>query len=49
MFVSKANLDTVIQVYSPTTNAKEVEVEWFYENLGDFLELTTTKKMSFSS
>ena len=39
---------TVIQVYAPTTNAKEVEVEWFYEDLQDLLELTL-EKMSFSS
>ena len=31
---------TVIQVYAPTTNAKEAEVEWFYEDLQDLLELT---------
>ena len=37
---------TVIQVYAPTTNAKEAE--WFYEDLQDLLELTP-KKMSFSS
>ena len=36
----------VILVYVPTTNAKEAEVEWFYDNLKDLLEL---KKMSFSS
>ena len=30
----------VIQVYAPTTNAKETEVEWFYDDLQDFLELT---------
>ena len=35
---------TVIQVYAPTSNAEEAEVEWFYE---DLLELTP-KKMSFS-
>ena len=35
---------TVIQVYTPTTNAKEAEVEWFYENLEDLLELTPKKK-----
>ena len=35
---------TVIQVYAPTTNAEEAEVEWFYEDLQDFLELTHTKK-----
>ena len=38
----------VIQVYAPTNNAEEAEVEWFYEDLQDFLELTP-KKMSFSS
>ena len=31
---------TVIQVYAPTTNAKEAEVEQFCEDLQDFLELT---------
>ena len=31
---------TVIQVYAPTTNAKEAEVEWFYDDLQDLLELT---------
>ena len=34
---------TVIQVYVPTTNAKEAEVEWFYEDLQDLLELTPKK------
>ena len=38
---------TVIQVYAPTSNAEEAEVEWFYEDLTDLLELTP-KKMSFS-
>ena len=38
---------TVIQVYAQTTNAEEAEVEWFYEDLQDLLELTPTK-MSFS-
>ena len=37
----------IIQVYAPTTNAKEAEVEWFYEDLEDLIELTP-KKMSFS-
>ena len=36
---------TVIQIYSPTSNAEEAEVEWFYENLQDLLELIP-KKMS---
>ena len=31
---------TVIQVYAPTSNAEEAEVEWFYEDLQDFLGLT---------
>ena len=35
---------TVIQVYAPTSNAEEAEVEWFYEDLEDFLELTPKKK-----
>ena len=39
---------TVIEVYAPTTNAKEAKVEWFYDDLQDLLELTP-KKMSFSS
>ena len=38
---------TVIQTYAPTSNAEEAEVEWFYEDLQDLLELTP-KKMSFS-
>ena len=35
---------TVIQVYAPTTNAKETEVEWFYEDLLYFLELAPKGK-----
>ena len=35
---------TVIQVYAPTSNAEEVEVEWFYEDLQDLLELTPQKR-----
>ena len=38
---------TVIQVYVPTSNAEEAEVEQFYEDLQDLLELIS-KKMSFS-
>ena len=34
---------TVIQVYAPTSNAEEAEVEWFYEDLQDLLELTPQK------
>ena len=38
---------TVIQVYTPTSNTEETEVEWLYADLQDLLELTH-KKMSFS-
>ena len=38
---------TVIQVYSLTSNAEEAEVEWFYEDLQDFLELTPKKDVLF--
>ena len=34
---------TVIQVYAPTSNAEEAEVEWFYEDLQDLLKLTPPK------
>jgi len=34
---------TIIQVYAPTTNAEEDEVEWFCEDLQDLLELTPQK------
>ena len=33
----------VIQAYAPTSNAEEAEVEWFYEDLQDLLELTPKK------
>ena len=39
---------TVIEGYAPNINAEEAEVEWFYEDLRDLLELTPKKKMSFS-
>ena len=38
---------TVIQVYAPTSNAKEPEVEWFNEDLQDFPELTPQKSVFF--
>ena len=38
---------TVIQVYTLTINAKEAEVEWFCEDLQDFLELTPKKDVLF--
>ena len=37
----------VIQVYAPTTNAKEAEVEWLYEDLQDLPELTPKKTVVF--
>ena len=39
---------TVIQVYAPTSNAEEAEVEQFYEDLQDLLELTPKKDVQFS-
>ena len=38
---------TVIQVYAPTSNAEEVEVEWFCEGVQDLLELTPKKYVIF--
>ena len=38
---------TVIQVYTPTSSAEEAEVEWFYEDLQDLLELTPEKEVLF--
>ena len=38
---------TVIQIYAPTTNVKEAEAEWFYEDLQDLLELTPKKDVLF--
>ena len=38
---------TVIEVYAPTSNAEEAEVEWFYEDLQDILELTPKKHFLF--
>ena len=48
LFISKGkpfNI-TVIQVYAPTSNAEEAEVEWFYEELQDLLELTPQKDVT---
>ena len=50
LLVSKANHSisiTVIQVYAPTSNAEEAEVERFCEDLQDLLELTTKKDLLF--
>ena len=38
---------TVIQAYAPTSNTEEAEVEWFYEDLQDLLELTLKKDVLF--
>ena len=38
---------TVIQLYAPTSNSEEAEVEWFYEDLQDVLELTPQKDLLF--
>ena len=38
---------TVIQVYAPTSNTEEAEVEWFYEDIQDLLELTPKKDVLF--
>ena len=38
---------TVIQVYAPTSNTEKAEVEWFYEELQDLLELTPKKDVLF--
>ena len=38
---------TVIQVYTLTSNGEEAEVEWFYEDLWDLLELTPKKDVLF--
>ena len=46
-FQGKPFIITVIQVYTPTSNAEETEVEWFYEELQDLLELTPPKDVLF--
>ena len=43
-FQGKPFNTTVIQVYAPTSNAEEAEVEWFYEDLQDLLKELTPKK-----
>ena len=46
-FQGKSFNITVIQVYAPTSNAEEAEVEWFSEDLPDLLELTLNKDVFF--
>ena len=46
-FQGKSFNITVIQAYAPTSNANKAEVEWFYEDLQDTLELTPKKDVLF--
>ena len=46
-FQSKPFNITVIQVYAPTSNAEEAEVEWFYEDLQDLFRTNTPKRCHF--
>jgi len=46
-FQGKPFNTTVIQVYAPTSNAEEAEIEWFYKDLQDPLELTPKKDILF--
>ena len=46
-FQGKSFSITVSQVYASTTNAEEAEVEWLYDDLQDFLELTPPKDVLF--
>ena len=46
-FQGKPFNTTVMQIYAPTSNAEEAEVEWFYEDLEDLLELTPKKDVLF--
>ena len=41
-------LTTVIELYAPTSNAEKADVEWFYEDLQDLLELTPQKYVFFN-
>ena len=45
--LSPFNININIQVYAPISNAEEAEVEWFYEDLQDLLELTPKKDVLF--
>ena len=47
LFQGKPFNITVIQAYAPTSNAEEAEVEWFYEDLQDLLELTPKKDILY--
>ena len=45
--ISVHSISQVIQVYAPTSNADEAEIEWFYEDLQDLPELTPKKDVLF--
>ena len=45
--IPPSSSSTVIQFYAPTSNAEEAEIEWFYEDLQDLLELTPKKDVFF--
>ena len=47
LFQGKPSNITVIQAYAPTRNAEETEVEWFYEDLQDLLEITPQKDVLY--
>ena len=46
-FQGKPFSSTIIQVYAPTSNAEEVEVEWFHEDIQGLLELTPKRDVLF--
>ena len=46
-FQGKPLNSTVIQAYAPTSNVEKAEVEWFYEDLQDLVELTPKKDVFF--
>ena len=46
-FQGKPSNTTIIQVYAPATNAEEAEVEQFYEDIQELLELTPKKRCPF--
>ena len=46
-FQGKPYYITVIQVYIPTSNAEEADVEWFYDGIQELLELTPPKRVFF--
>ena len=47
IFLTRSLVFPILQVYAPTSNAEEAEVEWFYEDLQDLIELTPKKDVLF--